>query len=79
MRLLTIGDIHGCTTAFDSLIAAVKPQPEDQLITLGDYVDHGPDSKGASDLLIELHKTGRLVALRGNHEQLTSSPAVDAW
>jgi serine/threonine protein phosphatase 1 len=70
MRILAIGDIHGCSTAFDALIAAVNPQPEDQLITLGDYVDHGPDSKGVINRLIALHETGRLVALRGNHEQM---------
>lgn len=68
MRILTIGDIHGCSTAFDSLIAAVDLQPEDRLVTLGDYVDRGPDSKGIINRLIALHETGGLVALRGNHE-----------
>jgi serine/threonine protein phosphatase 1 len=68
MRILAIGDIHGCSTAFDSLIAAVDLQPEDRLVTLGDYVDRGPDSKGIINRLIALHDTGRLVALRGNHE-----------
>jgi len=44
------------------------PQPADTIVTLGDYVDRGPDSKGVLDRLISLHETGRLVALRGNHE-----------
>jgi len=68
MRILAIGDIHGCTIAFDTLLAAVQLQPDDQIITLGDYVDHGPDSKGIINRLIALHDTGQLVALRGNHE-----------
>jgi serine/threonine protein phosphatase 1 len=68
MRILAIGDIHGCSLAFDTLIAAVKPQPSDKIITLGDYVDRGPDSKGVINRLIALHSTGRLTALRGNHE-----------
>lgn len=68
MRILAIGDIHGCSIAFDSLIVAVDLQPDDQLITLGDYVDRGLDSKGVINRLIALHDTGRLVALRGNHE-----------
>jgi serine/threonine protein phosphatase 1 len=68
MRILAIGDIHGCTIAFDTLLAAVKLQPDDQIITLGDYVDHGPNSKGIINRLIALHETGQLVALRGNHE-----------
>src|SRR5205807_1933663 len=44
--------------------------PEDLLVTLGDYVDRGPDSKGVLDYLVDLHATGQLVALRGNHDQM---------
>lgn len=68
MRILAIGDIHGCSIAFDTLIAAVKPQLKDKIITLGDYIDRGPDSKGIITRLIALHQTGQLTALRGNHE-----------
>jgi serine/threonine protein phosphatase 1 len=68
MRILAIGDIHGCSIAFDALIDSVKPQPNDKIITLGDYVDRGPDSKGVIDRLLTLHETGQLTALRGNHE-----------
>jgi len=50
--------------------SAVQPQREDLIITLGDYVDHGPDAKGVIDRLITLDKTNQLVALRGNHEQM---------
>src|SRR5690242_9022499 len=67
-RLLAIGDIHGCSAAFDALLEAVTPRPDDELITLGDYVDRGPDSRGVLERLIKLHRTGRLVALRGNHD-----------
>lgn len=70
MRILAIGDIHGCSTAFDALMATVDLQPEDLLVTLGDYVDHGPDTKGILNRLIALHHTGQLVALCGNHERL---------
>lgn len=70
MRILAIGDIHGCLTALTTLLAAVALQPDDLVITLGDYVDRGPDSRGVLDLLLHLHATGRLVALRGNHDVL---------
>lgn len=70
MRILAIGDIHGCSIAFDRLLSVVQPQPEDLIVTLGDYVDHGVDSKGVIDRLITLHQTGQLIALRGNHEQM---------
>src|SRR5688572_7790687 len=68
MRTLAIGDIHGCLRAFTTLLNAVNPRPDDLLITLGDYVDRGPDSRGVLDYLIDLYPTGRLVPLRGNHD-----------
>jgi serine/threonine protein phosphatase 1 len=68
MRILAIGDIHGCLTAFNTLLDAVSPQPDDQIIALGDYVDRGPDSRGVLDRLIDLYSRGRLVPLLGNHD-----------
>ena len=69
-RTIAIGDIHGCSTALDVLIAALAPKPEDVIVTLGDFVDRGPDSRGVIDRLIELQGTCRLVPLLGNHEQM---------
>jgi serine/threonine protein phosphatase 1 len=69
-RILAIGDIHGCLTAFETLLSAVQPQPEDTFVTLGDYVDRGPDSRGVLARLIDLGQTHHLVALRGNHEEM---------
>lgn len=68
MRTLAIADIHGCLSAFSLLLDVIKPQPKDTIITLGDYVDKGPNSKGVIDKLIALHERGQLVALKGNHE-----------
>jgi serine/threonine protein phosphatase 1 len=68
MRTLAIGDIHGCRSALDHLLAILDLQPGDTIVTLGDYVDRGPDSKGVLDRLLELHAAGQLIPLRGNHE-----------
>lgn len=68
MRFLAIGDMHGCSRAFDALMAMVAPQPDDQLIALGDYVDRGPDSRGVLNRLLALRQSGILVPLRGNHD-----------
>jgi serine/threonine protein phosphatase 1 len=70
MRLLAIGDIHGCLGPLDNLLQWVAPTSEDTLVALGDYVDRGPDSRGVLDRLIELRSRLHLVCLRGNHEQL---------
>ncbi len=68
MRTLAIGDIHGCLEALQHLATLVEITPEDTVITLGDYVDRGPDSKGVLDFLIEFSQTGQLIPIRGNHD-----------
>jgi serine/threonine protein phosphatase 1 len=70
MRTLAVGDIHGCSIALDAVLALAAPEPDDRLITLGDYVDRGPDSRGVLDRLTALYDTGRLIPLRGNHDQM---------
>ncbi|HEY9851306.1 MAG TPA: metallophosphoesterase [Leptolyngbyaceae cyanobacterium] len=77
MRILAIGDIHGCSIAFDTLLAALELKLEDKIITLGDYVDHGPDAKGVIDRLIGLYDRGQLIPLRGNHEQILLNSRSD--
>jgi len=69
-RTIAIGDIHGCSIAFAALLKAIEPSPEDTIVTLGDYVDGGIDSRGVLDELITLQNRCRLVALLGNHEEM---------
>src|SRR5215218_3872950 len=69
-RIIAIGDIHGCSAALDALIDAIRPRPEDTIVTLGDYIDRGPDSRGVLDRLIDLGRRCRLVPLLGNHDQM---------
>ncbi len=83
-RTIAIGDIHGCLAALDTLLAEIKPQAGDTIITLGDYVDRGPDSRGVIDRLIQLQSQCRLVPLLGNHDQamldaLEGSGDFRAW
>src|SRR5262245_52670711 len=77
MRVLAIGDIHGCSAALDALLSAVSPAPGDRIVALGDFVDRGPDSRGVLDRLIRLREDGLLVPLRGNHEQMMLRARVD--
>jgi serine/threonine protein phosphatase 1 len=69
-RTIAIGDIHGCSIALAALIESISPQAEDTIITLGDYVDRGIDSKGVLDLLMGLADRCRLVPLLGNHDEM---------
>ncbi|GAA5506235.1 metallophosphoesterase family protein [Novipirellula caenicola] len=67
-RLLAIGDIHGCYKALVTLETFVEITPDDTLVTLGDYVDRGPDSRRVLDWLVSKDKTHKLNPLRGNHD-----------
>ena len=69
-RILAIGDVHGCAFALEALLRAVKPSRDEFLVFLGDYVDRGLDSAGVLNRLVRLAETHRVVALRGNHEQM---------
>ena len=69
-RLIAIGDIHGCADALAALLAAIRPEPADCLIALGDYVDRGPDSRRAIDQVRRLDRQCTLVPLLGNHDQM---------
>ncbi len=69
-RTIAIGDIHGCLAALSTLIDAIAPGPEETLVTLGDYIDRGPHSRGVIDRLLALARQCRLIPLLGNHEEL---------
>ena len=68
MQRIAIGDIHGCLSALETMIETIKPNAEDLIVTLGDYVDRGSDSKGVIDYLMDFQKSHKLVHLMGNHE-----------
>ena len=69
-RIIAIGDIHGCRRALDALLDEIAPTADDIVVTLGDYVDRGPDSRGVIDRLIQLGRQTQLVPLIGNHEEM---------
>jgi serine/threonine protein phosphatase 1 len=69
-RTIAVGDIHGCSAALDALLDAIAPGPEDVIVTLGDSINRGPDSRGVLDRLIGLGRRCRLVPILGNHDQM---------
>jgi serine/threonine protein phosphatase 1 len=69
-RTIAIGDIHGCSSALFALLDAIRPRPEDTIVTLGDYINRGPDSRGVPGRLIKLSDQCRLIPLLGNHDQM---------
>ncbi|MBC8320560.1 MAG: serine/threonine protein phosphatase [Bacteroidetes bacterium] len=65
-----IPDIHGCVDTLKILMEnQIKPNKNDHLIFLGDYIDRGPDSKGVIDYIMEMQRNEyHITALLGNHE-----------
>ena len=81
--VVAIGDVHGAFQEFFRLLQGIGViNAEGQwvggathLVSLGDLVDRGPDSKSAMDLLMRLQKEaplsgGRVHVLLGNHEHM---------
>jgi len=77
MRVLAIGDIHGCTLQLDALLEAMSPAGDDQIVTLGDYIDRGPDSAGVMNRLLRLKRSYNLIPLLGNHELMFLKARTD--
>ena len=75
-RLYVVGDIHGRSDLLDRIVDEIRRDLEKYgaqpalTITLGDYVDRGPDSKGVLDRLSINPFPTPYIALKGNHEVL---------
>ena len=67
-RIIAIGDIHGCIASLKKLIEIIDPEPFEQLVFLGDYIDRGNHSKEVLDYLIELGRSYSCHFIMGNHE-----------
>lgn len=72
-RIISIGDIHGCSDSIKYHIDNIKPTTKDLVIFLGDYIDRGPDSPGTIDFLLSLKEQVDCFFLRGNHDSMLLS------
>ena len=75
-RFYVIGDIHGRADLLDEMVAKISadlhqyPSGNSVTVTLGDYIDRGPDSRGVLERLSRNPFPTDYLALRGNHEGL---------
>ena len=78
MRLIIIGDIHGCSGALNTMLEKVKPGNADQLVLLGDLFDRGSKSWEVFQTVKMIADTmdSRFVLLRGNHEDYLLQPKL---
>ena len=64
-RTIVIGDVHGCFLELQDLLRAVKATPSDRLISVGDLISKGPDSRSVIEWAM---KSKNLECVLGNHE-----------
>ncbi len=69
-RLIAIGDVHGCIHGLETVLEAIAPQPNDELVFLGDLIDQGANSREVLDRLLHLQHECRVVLIEGNHEEM---------
>ena len=74
-RLYVIGDIHGRLDLLERLIEKISHdaaghESRSLTVTLGDYVDRGPDSRDVLDRLRQNPFATAYVPLKGNHEAM---------
>jgi serine/threonine protein phosphatase 1 len=76
-----IPDIHGRDDLLGDALAAISthsPGDAGLVVTIGDYVDKGPDSRQVIDRLRSgIGEGRRLVALKGNHDAMMAQALRD--
>lgn len=70
MRIAFISDIHGNYTALQAVLADIKSQNIDQIVSLGDTVSLGPQPGEVLNTLREL----KCVLIKGNHDWAVLEP-----
>lgn len=70
--IAVIGDVHGQVEKLASVLEQLQALPDFEhrwVVFIGDFVDRGPDPKGAIDVFLDLLKRHpKTTAVAGNHE-----------
>ena len=75
MRIAVIADIHGNFEAFKEVLAGIRTDHVDRIISLGDNVGYGPDPEPVMALIRD-HKIDSVL---GNHEMAMKDNSFIAW
>jgi serine/threonine protein phosphatase 1 len=81
-RIYAIGDIHGRLDLLEHVIGAIWRDvtvhgPAALTITVSDYIDRGPQSRGVLDRLVDNPFPTPFIALKGNHEDMLEAFLAD--
>jgi serine/threonine protein phosphatase 1 len=64
--VFVVGDVHGCRTELERLLAKLGVSDDDLVVFVGDLVRKGPDSHGVVSLVRE---HANMFSVRGNNEE----------
>ncbi len=64
-RTIVFGDVHGCIRELEDLVGLARPAAGDMLVSVGDIIGKGPESRAVLDWAIA---TPNLMGVLGNHE-----------
>lgn len=90
MKYYAIADLHGRYDLLEKSMLAIEAHAsgKHKIITLGDYIDRGPDSARIIQKLMDLQaknfpSKGNLICLKGNHEAMmvetVTTPLMPSW
>ncbi|MCE2712687.1 MAG: metallophosphoesterase [Cryomorphaceae bacterium] len=68
-RRIIFGDVHGCIDEFLELMEKIDLKPTDELYSIGDLIDRGPDSAAVVRKCRELSEYCKFQLILGNHEE----------
>jgi serine/threonine protein phosphatase 1 len=73
-KTYAVADLHGRFDLLEAAFSAISSHAKDEpfkIVTLGDYVDRGPQSRQIIEHLIAAQSAGmKLICLKGNHEDM---------
>ena len=71
-------DIHGHAVTLQTMLDLIRPTAGDTIVTLGDYVNRGPETCQILEILSALRETCQHVAILGNHDEMMIDARCDA-
>ena len=72
MALFIVSDIHGHYAPLEDILTRNNfyKDKKNKLLVLGDVLDRGQEAQKVVNFLLRLHREGRLIYIKGNHEDL---------
>jgi serine/threonine protein phosphatase 1 len=64
--IYVVGDVHGCLSELETLLADLNPSDDDLVVFVGDLIRKGPDNHGVVDLV---RSSPNMISIRGNNEE----------